>query len=236
MTQHNEDKKEDIAKIVLMPGDPLRAKFIAEKFMENVRQVNQVRGMYAYTGEYKGKTITVMGHGMGIPSVGIYTHELFKFYDVECIIRIGSCGGYIQDLNLKDIIMVDKAYSESTFAKVYDGGEEHLISAKNSCNNIIEETAKEMNVKLVKGNVHSTDVFYSETTDIKDLTEKKGCIAVEMESYALFEIANHLNKKAACILSVTDSLVKKGELSPQERQTALVNMIKLGLETATKLA
>ena len=105
MTPHNEAKKEDIAKIVLMPGDPLRAKYIAENFMENVRLVNSVRGMFAYTGTYKGKEITVMGHGMGIPSVGIYTHELFKFYDVDCIIRIGSCGGYIQDLNLKDTIL-----------------------------------------------------------------------------------------------------------------------------------
>ena len=99
MTPHNEAKKEDIAKIVLMPGDPLRAKYIAENFMENVRLVNQVRGMYAYTGTYKGKEITVMGHGMGIPSVGIYVHELFKFYDVECIIRIGSCGGYVESYN-----------------------------------------------------------------------------------------------------------------------------------------
>ena len=235
MTPHNEAKKEDIAKIVLMPGDPLRAKYIAENFMEDAKLVNSVRGMYAYTGTYKGKTLTVMGHGMGIPSVGIYTHELFKFYDVDCIIRIGSCGGYIQDLDLKDIIVVDKAYSESTFAEVYDGCKEHLIGAKNSCNELIKETAKEMNLNVVSGNVHSTDAFYSETADIKKLYEEQGCLAAEMESFALFEIANHLNKKAACILSVTDSLVKPEQLTPQERQTALTNMIKLGLETAIKL-
>ena len=235
MTPHNEANKEDIAKIVLMPGDPLRAKYIAENFMEDAKLVNSVRGMYAYTGTYKGKRITVMGHGMGIPSVGIYTHELFKFYDVDCIIRIGSCGGYIQNLNLKDIIVVDKAYSESTFAEIYDGGKEHLIGVKNSCNNAIIETAKEMNLNIVQGNVHSTDVFYSETTDINKLYEEQGCLAAEMESFALFEIANHLNKKAACILSVTDSLVKPEKLTPQERQTALTNMIKLGLETAVKL-
>ena len=235
MTPHNEAKKEDIAKIVLMPGDPLRAKYIAENFMENVRLVHSVRGMFAYTGTYKGKEITVMGHGMGIPSVGIYTHELFKFYDVDCIIRIGSCGGYIQDLNLKDIIVVNEGYSESTFAEVYDGNKEHSIAAKNSCNDVILETAKEMNLNVVQGNVHSTDAFYSETADLKELYEKHGCIAAEMESFALFEIANHLNKKAACILSVTDSLVKPEQLTPQERQTALVNMIKLGLETAIKL-
>ena len=187
MTPHNEAKKEDIAKVVLMPGDPLRAKYIAENFMENVRLVNQVRGMYAYTGTYKGKEITVMGHGMGIPSVGIYTHELFKFYDVDCIIRIGSCGAYVPSLNLKDIIVVNEGYSESTFAEVYSGEKAHSIAAKNSCNDVI------------------------------------------------LDIANVLNKKAACILSVTDSLVKPEELTPAERQTALTNMIKLGLETAIKL-
>ena len=235
MTPHNEAKKEDIAKIVLMPGDPLRAKYIAENFMENVRLVNQVRGMYAYTGTYKGKEITVMGHGMGIPSVGIYVHELFKFYDVECIIRIGSCGGYVESLNLKDVIVVNEGYSESTFAEVYSGEKLHSIAAKNSCNDVILETAKEMNLNVVQGNVHSTDVFYSSTADLKELYEKHGCIAAEMESLALFHIANVLNKKAACILSVTDSLVKPEELTPEERQTALTNMITLGLETAIKL-
>ena len=176
MTPHNEAKKEDIAKIVLMPGDPLRAKYIAENFMENVRLVNQVRGMYAYTGTYKGKEITVMGHGMGIPSIGIYTHELFKFYDVDCIIRIGSCGGYVENLNLKDIIVVKEGYSESTFAEVYNGEKVHSVAAKNSCNDVILETAKEMNLSVVEGNVHSTDVFYSSTADLKELYEERGAV------------------------------------------------------------
>ena len=235
MTPHNEAKKGDIAKVVLMPGDPLRAKYIADNFMDNVRLVNQVRGMYAYTGTYKGKEITVMGHGMGIPSVGIYVHELFKFYDVECIIRIGSCGGYVQSLNLKDVIVVNEGYSESTFAEVYSGDKVHSVAAKNSCNDVILETAREMNLNVVQGNVHSTDAFYSSTADLKELYEKHGCIAAEMESFALFHIANVLNKKTGCILSVTDSLVKPEELTPEERQTALTNMIKLGLETAIKL-
>ena len=235
MTPHNEAKKEDIAKIVLMPGDPLRAKYIAENFMENARLVNSVRGMFAYTGTYKGKEITVMGHGMGIPSVGIYVHELFKVYDVDCIIRIGSCGGYVESLNLKDVIVVDEGYSESTFAEVYNGYKGHSIAAKNSCNDVILQTAKEMNLSVVEGNVHSTDAFYSTTADLKELYEKHGCIAAEMETFALFHIANSLDKKAGCILSVTDSLVKPEELTPAERQTALTNMIKLGLETAVKL-
>ena len=234
MTPHNEAKKEDIAKIVLMPGDPLRAKYIAENFLEDAKLVNSVRGMFAYTGTYKGKRLTVMGHGMGIPSVGIYVHELFSVYDVDCIIRIGSCGGYVESLNLKDIIVVNEGYSESTFAEVYNGCKEHSIAAQNSCNDVILETAKEMNLNVVQGNVHSSDVFYSSTTNIDELVNVHKCIAVEMESFALFHIANALNKKAGCILSVSDSLVKKGELTPEERQTNLNEMITLALDSIIK--
>ena len=235
MTPHNTAKKEEIAKVVIMPGDPLRAKYIAENFLENAKLVNSVRGMFAYTGEYKGKRITVMGHGMGNPSVGIYAYELFKFYDVETIIRIGSCGGYIKSLDLKELIVVDKAYSESTFAEVFDGCKEHLIPATESIKELLEKTAKEMNIDVHKGNVHATDVFYSQTTDINKLYEEYGCLAAEMESFALFHIANSLGKKAGCILTVTDSLVKEEKLSPEERQLSLNNMIKVGLETAIKL-
>ena len=234
-TPHIESKKEDIAKVVLMPGDPLRAKMIAEKYLDNPRLVNSVRNILAYTGTYKGKEVTVFSSGMGNASIGIYSYELFKFYDVDCIIRIGSCGGYVENLDLKDIIVVKEGYSESTFAEVYNGSKEHSIAAKNSCNDVILETAKEMNLSVVEGNVHSTDAFYSTVADLKELYEKHGCIAAEMEAFALFHIANALNKKAACILSVTDSLVKPEELTPMERQTALTNMIKLGLETAIKL-
>ena len=235
MTPHNEAKKEDIAKVVLMPGDPLRAKYIAENFLEDAKLVNSVRGMFAYTGYYKGKRVTVMGHGMGIPSVGIYVHELFKFYDVDCIIRIGSCGAYVESLNLKDVVVADEGYSESTFAEIYSGCKDHSIAAENSCNDVILETAKELNINVTQGNIHSSDVFYSSTTSIDELVNVHKCIAVEMECFALFHIANVLNKKAGCILSVSDSLVKPEELTPAERQTALTNMIKLGLETAIKL-
>ena len=172
---------------------------------------------------------------MGIPSVGIYTHELFKFYDVDCIIRMGSCGGYIEKLDLKDIVVVNTVYSESTFAKVYSGYTKPTISANNSCNNIILETAKELNVSVTHGNVHCSDVFYSETTNFNELYEKYGCVGVEMESFGLFATANNLGKKASCILSVSDSLVKPEQLSAEERQTALVDMIRLGLESAIKL-
>lgn len=235
MTPHNEAKENEIAKVVLMSGDPLRAKYIAENFMEDTKQVNSVRGMYAYTGKYKGKEISVMGHGMGIPSMGIYSYELYKFYNVETIIRMGSCGGYIEELNLKDMILVDKAYSESTFGEVFAGNTEHFINSKNSCNDLIQKTAKEMNLTLKLGNIHCTDAFYSTVADIKGLYEKYGCLGAEMETFALFTVANELNKKASCILSVSDSLVKPDKLSAEERQTSLNNMIKLGLETAIRI-
>lgn len=235
MTPHNEARKGDIAKVVLMPGDPLRAKYIAENFMDNYTVVNSVRGMLAYTGEYKGKRITVMGHGMGIPSVGIYSYELFKFYDVDAIIRIGSCGAYKEEVNLLDVILVDNAYSESTYALVQSGYTGNMTEASVELNEKIKETAAEQNINIKYSNIHSSDVFYSDTTNIKSLTEDYGCIAVEMESFGLFHNANVLGKKAACILTVTDSLVKKGELTADERRTSLNNMIKLALETTLKI-
>lgn len=235
MTPHNEARKEDIAKVVLMPGDPLRAKYIAENFLDNYTVVNSVRGMLAYTGEYKGKRVTVMGHGMGIPSVGIYSYELFKFYDVDSIIRIGSCGSYREDVNLLDVILVDNAYSESTYALVQSGFEGNMTKSNDELNEKIKETAKELNIDVRYTNIHSSDVFYSDTTDIKELYEKYGCSAVEMESFGLFHNANVLGKKATCILTVSDSLVKSGELTADERRTSLNDMIKLALESTLKI-
>ena len=235
MTPHNEARKEDIAKVVLMPGDPLRAKFIAENFMDNYKVVNSVRGMLAYTGEYKGKRITVMGHGMGIPSVGIYSYELFKFYDVDAIIRIGSCGSYKKDVKVLDVLLVDNAYSESTYALVQSGFTGNMTKSSDALNEKIKETAKEMNLDVRFSNIHSSDVFYSDTTNIEELTEKYGCSAVEMESFGLFHNANVLNKKAACILTVSDSLVEKAQLTADERRTSMTNMIKLALESTLKM-
>jgi len=235
MTPHNEARKEDIAKVVLMPGDPLRAKFIAENFMDNYKVVNSIRGMLAYTGEYKGKRITVMGHGMGIPSVGIYSYELFKFYDVDAIIRIGSCGSYKKDVKVLDVLLVDNAYSESTYALVQSGFTGNMTKSSDELNEKIKETAKEMNLDVRFSNIHSSDVFYSDTTNIEELTEKYGCCAVEMESFGLFHNANVLNKKAACILTVSDSLVEKAELTADERRTSMTNMIKLALESTLKM-
>ena len=233
MTPHIEAKLGDIANTVLMPGDPLRAKYVAETYLENCRLVNQVRGILAYTGTYKGKEITVMASGMGMPSIGIYSYELYKFYDVDNIIRIGTSGAYSSDINLFDIVIATDAYSESSFAKV-QGYDSNIIDASRDLNEKIVETANRLNKKYLLGRIHSTDVFYG-NVDINDLYNNKKCLAVEMESYALFYNALKLNKKAACILTISDNLITKKETTSMERQTALDEMIVLALEATLSL-
>lgn len=231
MTPHNEAKKEDIAKTVLMPGDPLRAKFIAENFLDDYKLVNSVRNVLAYTGTYKGKKVTVMASGMGMPSIGIYSYELYKFYDVENIIRIGSAGAYTDKLNLYDIVLVDGAYSESTFAKTQNGEENNILHGNKELNEHIKATANKMGIKVHFNNVHSSDVFYKENDNYEELYEKYGCACVEMESFALFHNANVLNKKAACILTISDSLVTHEATTAEERQNSFKQMLELALES-----
>jgi len=237
MTPHNEAKKGDIAKTVLMPGDPLRAKYIADNFLSNVKQVNGIRNMLAFTGEYKGKTISVMAHGMGIPSVGIYAYELYKFYDVESIIRIGSCGGYSKDLELLDTILVDESYTESNFAYTLNNDDCKRVKASEDLNKIIEEVALEEKIKYTKGNIFTSDVFDYYITDINKVLDRmpEDIIGSEMESFGLFYLAKMFNKKAACLLTVVDLHYKKGEISAEDRQTSLNNMIKLALEASLRI-
>jgi len=239
MTAHNEAKIGEIAKTVLMPGDPMRAKYIAENFLEDAKLVNQVRGMYAYTGKYKGKEVTVMGSGMGMPSIGIYCYELYKFYNVENIIRIGSCGGHTEVLDVLDVVLVDNAYAEGNFAKNLTGEECHFIEASNELNNIIEETAKEINQKYKKANMACTECFDPYLDDPMSFTNRLpkeyNIMGSEMESFALFYTAQHMGKRAACLLTVSDSLYYTRELTANQRQTAMNEMIKLGLEAAIKI-
>ncbi len=231
MTPHIEAKKEDIAKTVLMPGDPLRAKMIAETFLTDYKLVNDVRGMLAYTGYYNGKLVTVMGSGMGMPSMGIYSYELYKFYDVENIIRIGSTGAYTKELNLYDLILVEKSYSKSTYAKTQNGCEFNVLFSSSILNNKIKETAENMKLKLNVGTIHSSDVFYNDSININELYETYNCLGVEMESFALFHNANVLNKKASCILTVSDNLITKEETTSDERQNSFKEMVVLALNT-----
>lgn len=236
MTPHISSKKEDIAKTVLCPGDPLRAKYIAENFLENSRLVNSVRNILAYTGTYKGKEITVFASGMGMPSMGIYCYELYKFYDVETIIRIGSCGAYDDSLNLMDTVLVKKSYTEGNFAKALNNKDCHLIESDLDLNNKIKQTAEKLNIKCIEGNALCSECFDYYIEDINTLLNRLPSdlkiSACEMEAFALFYTAKYLNKKAACLLTVVDSHYKKQEISTEAREKSLNNMIILALETA----
>ena len=238
-TPHNEANKGDFAKTVIMPGDPLRAKYIAENFLDDYKLVNQVRGMFAYTGTYKGKEISIMAHGMGMPSVGIYSYELFKFYDVENIIRIGSCGGYKPELKLFDIVLSENVFSEGNYALTLNNDDCHIVSSSKELNSIIENTAKETNTNIISGNTVSTDCFDVYMTDVNKflerLPENFNPVSVEMEAFALFYNAKLLNKKASCLMSVVDSKFIKNVATAEERQTGLNNMIKLALDAAIKI-
>ena len=239
MTPHNEAEIGDFAKTVIMPGDPLRAKYIAENFLEDAKLVNSVRNMLAYTGLYKGKRISVMAHGMGMPSVGIYSYELYKYYGVENIIRIGSCGSYKPELKLFDIILAENVFSEGNFALTLNNEDCHIVSGNYELNKILEETAKENNISLCKGNTVCTDCFDLYMTDVNKFLDRVpkdfNPVSAEMEAFALFYVAKVLNKKAACLMSVVDSKFIKDVATPEERQTGLNNMIKVALETSISL-
>lgn len=239
MAIHNEAKKGEIAKTVLMPGDPMRAKYIAENFLEDYRLVNTVRGMYAFTGKYKDKEITVMASGMGMPSIGIYSYELYKLYDVDNIIRIGSCGAHVDYLNVLDIILVENSYTEGNFAKNMTGAECHFIEASPYLNNKIEKTAHQIGQLYIKGNMACTECFDPYLEDpwlfVKRLPAEYQIMGSEMESFALFYTAKKLGKNAACLLTVSDSLCRTEELTSEQRQNSMNNMIKLALETTLEL-
>lgn len=235
-TAHIEARnKELIAETVLMPGDPLRAKYIADNFLTDVIRFNTVRNMLGFTGYYKGKRVSVMGSGMGIPSLGIYTYELFKEFDVKNIIRIGTAGAYSKDLELFDVLLAKEAYSESTYAQVMGLTDSPVLSGSSELNSIILEAAKELDIDVNECRIHTTDVFYSLNADsYKEVRDKHGCLAVDMETYGLYANAMALNKRAATILTVSNSLETNEETSALERQNSLREMMKLALEAAIK--
>src|SRR5690554_4977495 len=223
-TPHIEAEVGEIAEIVLMPGDPLRAKFIADNYLTDVKQFNKVRNMFGYTGYYNGKRISVMGSGMGMPSMGIYSYELFKFFNVQKIVRVGSCGALTKDLNLYDIILVEQTYTDSTYAYIQNNNTENLIPSSKELTKRIEETAKKERINIIKGNIYSTAVFYKENFSYQDIVESYKCLAVEMEAFALFHNARILNREAAAVLTVSDSLITKEETTSLEREQNLTKM------------
>ena len=212
-TPHNSANKGDIAKIVLMPGDPLRAKFVAETYLEDVVEFNHVRGMLGFTGTYKGHRVSVMGSGMGMPSIGIYSYELFNEYDVDAIIRIGSTGSMVPEVHVYDIILAKFAYSMSTYGRVQNGDTSDCKYPDPELNELILKSAEKLGYEKAKAMEY-------------------GCVAAEMESFALFHNAKHLGKKAACLLTVSDSMVTHEATTAEERQTSFTKMMEIALETA----
>lgn len=234
-TPHNAAEKGQIAKVVLMPGDPLRAKFVAETYLENVEQFNNVRGMNGYTGTYKGHKISVMGSGMGMPSIGIYSYELFKFYDVEAIVRIGSTGSMVPEIKVYDVILTTSAYSKSSYALVQSGDTSDVQYPDAKLCDELREGAKKLGYELKEGCIHSSDVFYAEDdAPTNPRIVENHCVAVEMESFALFHNAKVLGKKAACLLTVSDSLVTHEATTAQERQYSFTKMMEIALSLAEK--
>ena len=236
-TPHNSAELGDIARTVLMPGDPLRARFIAQTYLENVRQFNSVRNMLGFTGTYRGKEVSVMGSGMGMPSIGIYSYELYTKYGVENIIRIGSAGSYCKELDVLDLVLADSAWSESTFARVQSGVEADVLYPSAMLNDKIKASAMRLDKKITECRIHSSDVFYHEdgVDGYREFYEKHGCLCVEMESFALFHNANVLGKHAACLLTISDSFVSHRELNAQERQNSFNDMMLVALDCAIGL-
>ncbi|WP_426461038.1 purine-nucleoside phosphorylase [Mycoplasma hafezii] len=233
MTPHIQAKKGEIAKTVIMPGDPLRAKFIAETFLDpGYKLVNSVRNMFMFTGTYKGRPITVAASGMGCPSIGIYSYELFKFYDVDRIVRIGSMGSYKADLGLYEVVLATEAYADSdVFRRIALGKDGNVAKPSEKLNDEIRGIAKELNIELNEGRVHSSDVFYS-VIPVEERIATTQSLGVEMESYALFTNAEVTGKEAACLLTVSDNIITHEETSAEERQLAFTKMMEIALNLA----
>lgn len=231
-TPHIEAKEGEFAKTVLMPGDPLRAQFIAENFLENAVLVNDVRGIKGYTGYYKGKRVSVMASGMGQPSIGIYSYELFNFYGVESIIRVGTCGGYDKDLHVRDLIVAMAACTDGKYVEQYGLNGTFSPIADYSLLEKAVALCREKGVRFKVGNILSSDIFYAENDRSADWA-KMGVLGVEMESAALYCNALRAGKKALCICTVSDSYVHKEEkTTAKEREKTLIDMIEIALEIA----
>ena len=229
-----ESKKEDIAELVIMSGDPLRAKYIAENFLDEYKMVNDVRNMYGFTGYYKGKRVTIFSHGMGIPSIGIYAYELYKFYDVKKIIRLGTCGALKRGVDLRDVILASSAYSISTFPLLFDGDTDKEYSSSPQLNERIKLSARLLNIPIKEGKIITSDVFdpYAVDTDkFNSCFPDEEFLASEMESFGLFYLAHKLKREAACLITVVDSKLDKRAMTSEERQQSLNEMILIALET-----
>ena len=231
-TACNEAKPGEIAKAVLMPGDPLRAKYVAEHYLEDPKCFNTVRGMLGYTGLYRGKRISVMGHGMGVPSIGLYTYELYNFYDVDSIIRIGSAGGVGEDVRVRDVVIALGASTNSHFADQY--GFPGLLAPTASWPLLRSavDAAQKLGVRADVGQVFTADQFYNDNAAAGEMYRKFGILALEMETAGLYWTAQRAGKQALSILTISDHIFTGEALSPQERQDSFHEMMEVALETA----
>ena len=229
-TPHIGAHEGEIAKKVIMAGDPLRAKFMAETFLANPVQYNSVRGMLGYTGTYKGKRVSVQGHGMGMPSIGIYSYELYNFYGVETIIRTGSAGAYHSDLKLGDVMIAIGACTDSNYADQYNLPGQFSPTADFALARAAVEKAEQMGIRYRVGNILSSDVFYGDDAERWKQWQKMGVMGVEMEAAALYMNAARSGKKALCICTVSDSLVTGEACSAEQRQTSFTNMMEIAFD------
>ncbi len=234
-TPHINAHKNSFASTVIMPGDPLRAKYIADKFLQDAEQICDVRGMLGFTGYYNGIKLSVMGHGMGIPSASIYTHELYSYYEVQNIIRVGSCGAISDDVNLMDIVIAMGGSTDSKVNRIRFG--DHDFAAIPDFNLLVTAVykAKENEIPVRVGNVFSADLFYTPEPEFFDTMDKMGILGVDMEVAGIYGVAAELNKKALAILTVSDHIKRDEHLSSDDRQTSFDDMVKVALETAISL-
>lgn len=232
-TAHIESTKREIGKTVLFPGDPLRAKYIAEKFLTDVELINDVRNINGYTGYYKNRRVTVFASGMGIPSACIYAYELYNFYNVEKIIRIGTCGTMHKDVDLMDVVLATSAYSLSTFPLLYDGDTDKEYASSDELNQEIIDEAVKKGIEIKRGKIITSDVFdpYVDAKKFMKHFPKDDYVASEMEAFGLFYLAKKLGKKAACLLTVVDSKYDDRSLTSEQREKSLDDMIVLALDS-----
>jgi len=235
MSLHINARIGEIAPVVLLAGDPLRAKFIAENFLQEPQLVSSTRNILYFTGNYKNKRVTVGASGMGCPSIGIYSFELYKEYNVDCIMRIGTCGAYLPGIKLFDLINAERAFSESTYAKAAFRFPDDHFYHQGKAYAVINETAKQLDIPLITGPIHSGDCFYTSNTGLPEIATVNNLLAAEMEAFALFANAKQLKKSAACLLTVSDNIVTHEQITPEEREKSLHVMMRLALESCLNL-
>ena len=232
MTPHINAPSGAFAQTVLMPGDPLRAKFIAETYLENSQEVTNVRGMLGFTGTYKGKRLSVMGHGMGIPSCSIYTKELITEYGVENIIRVGSCGAVLDDVHVRDVIIGLGACTDSGVNRTRFAGHDFAATADFGLTTALVEAARALDIPAKVGNIFSADLFYTPDTDMFQVMRRYGILGVEMEAAGIYGVAHEYGARAACILTVSDHILREEYTSAEERQTTFRDMMAIALDAA----